>query len=125
MGSDNDASPREDPGATNMYKAGIPRKSIMMLTGHRTEVQFEKYVKLSAEENASILMNHDFFKDKKVGPGNSILDLIKGNRELIKDISAVLLIDEGEVARAIDSGDLDEWRVAALRLALKITGTSV
>lgn len=112
-------------GATNMYKAGIPRKSIMMLTGHRTEVQFEKYVKLSAEENASILMNHDFFKDKKVGPGNSILALIKGNRELIKDISAVLLIDEGEVARAIDSGDLDEWRVAALRLALKITGTSV
>lgn len=60
-----------------------------------------------------------------MGPGNSILDLIKGNRELIKDISAVLLIDEGEVARAIDSGDLDEWRVAALRLALKITGTSV
>lgn len=48
-------------GATNMYKAGIPRKAIMLLTGHKTEKQFEKYIKLTAEENAEILMNHAFF----------------------------------------------------------------
>ncbi len=50
-------------GATNMYKAGIPRKAIMLLTGHKTERQFEKYIKLTAEENAEILMGHAFFNE--------------------------------------------------------------
>lgn len=51
-------------GATNMFKAGIPSLSIMLITGHRTERSFLKYIKISAEENAEILSKHPFFKDK-------------------------------------------------------------
>jgi integrase len=49
-------------GATNMYKAGIPSISIMMITGHRTERSFLKYIKISSEENAEALAKHPFFK---------------------------------------------------------------
>ena len=38
--------------ATNMFKAGIPSISIMKITGHKTETQFMKYIKVSKEENA-------------------------------------------------------------------------
>lgn len=49
-------------GATNMYKAGIPAISIMKITGHKSERDFLKYIKISAEENAEMLSNHPFFK---------------------------------------------------------------
>jgi len=49
-------------GATNMFKAGIPTLAIMMITGHRTEKSFLKYIKISQEENAEMLKNHAFFK---------------------------------------------------------------
>jgi integrase len=48
--------------ATNMFKSGIPSLSIMMITGHRTEKSFLKYIKISQEENAEILSTHKFFK---------------------------------------------------------------
>ena len=48
-------------GATNMYKAGIPSISIMKITGHRSEKDFLKYIKISAEENAELLSKHDYF----------------------------------------------------------------
>jgi hypothetical protein len=35
-----------------MFKAGIPSISIMKITGHKTETQFMKYIKVSKEENA-------------------------------------------------------------------------
>ena len=47
--------------ATNMYKAGIPAISIMKITGHRTEANFLKYIKLSKEENAQMLKDNRFF----------------------------------------------------------------
>lgn len=49
-------------GATNMYLAGIPSIAIMAITGHRTEKDFLKYIKVSKEQNAQILANHEFFK---------------------------------------------------------------
>ena len=47
--------------ATNMFKAGIPSISIMKLTGHTTEAVFLKYINLSEEENARLLMGHKYF----------------------------------------------------------------
>lgn len=49
-------------GATNMFKAGIPSLAIMMITGHRTEKSFLKYIKITQEENAEMLKDHPFFK---------------------------------------------------------------
>jgi len=49
-------------GATNMYLAGIPSISIMMVTGHKTEKAFMKYIKVTKEQNAQLLANHEFFK---------------------------------------------------------------
>jgi len=42
--------------ATNMYKKGVPARSIMMMTGHKTEKQFLKYLRLSLEENVAIVV---------------------------------------------------------------------
>lgn len=50
--------------ATNAYKAGIPTISIMKITGHKKESTFLKYIKISEEENADLLMQHSFFKKK-------------------------------------------------------------
>lgn len=47
--------------ATNAYKAGVPTIAIMKITGHTSESTFLKYIKISKEENASLLMNHSFF----------------------------------------------------------------
>jgi integrase len=44
--------------ATNCYKMGVPTRSIMAITGHRTEKAFNKYIKLSKEEHASIMLEH-------------------------------------------------------------------
>jgi integrase len=41
--------------ATNQYKAGFPAKSIMMITGHRTEASFYKYIKVTPREAANKL----------------------------------------------------------------------
>lgn len=48
--------------ATNAYKSGVPTIAIMKITGHTKESTFLKYIKVSAEENAEILLNHPFFK---------------------------------------------------------------
>jgi len=48
-------------GATNMYLAGIPTLAIMMITGHRTERAFLKYIKVTKEQNAEILSKHPYF----------------------------------------------------------------
>lgn len=41
--------------ATNMYKRRFPTIAIMRLTGHTTESNFLKYIKVSAEENAIMI----------------------------------------------------------------------
>lgn len=51
--------------ATNAYKAGIPTVSIMKITGHKKESTFLKYIKISEEENAEMLMRHSFFMKPK------------------------------------------------------------
>ncbi len=38
--------------ATNLYRRGIPSTQLMMLTGHKTEDSFMKYIKVTAEDNA-------------------------------------------------------------------------
>ncbi|MFI3263524.1 MAG: phage integrase SAM-like domain-containing protein [Rikenellaceae bacterium] len=48
--------------ATNAYKAGVPTLAIMKITGHTRESTFLKYIKVSAEENADMLLEHDFYK---------------------------------------------------------------
>lgn len=48
--------------ATNAFKAGIPSISIMKITGHKTEKNFMKYIKISLEENAELMSQHSFFK---------------------------------------------------------------
>lgn len=48
-------------GATNMYLSGIPSIAIMKITGHKTESSFLRYINVTPEENAILLMNHDFF----------------------------------------------------------------
>lgn len=48
--------------ATNAYLAGIDAISIMKFTGHRTENSFLKYIKVTQERNAELLINHNFFK---------------------------------------------------------------
>lgn len=46
----------------NAYKSGVPPIAIMKITGHKKESTFLKYIKVSAEENAEMLLNHPFFK---------------------------------------------------------------
>lgn len=49
--------------ATNAFRAGLPTLAIMKITGHKTEQQFYRYVKISEMENAEQLNNHEFFKE--------------------------------------------------------------
>ena len=41
--------------ATNMYKRGVPSIAIMQITGHTTESNFLKYIKVTAEQNAMMI----------------------------------------------------------------------
>jgi integrase len=41
---------------TNLYEMGVPTLSIMAISGHRTEQAFLKYIKVSPEKHASIVM---------------------------------------------------------------------
>lgn len=47
--------------ASNAYKRGIPSLSIMQITGHKTESSFMRYIRITKEENALALQNHEFF----------------------------------------------------------------
>lgn len=49
-------------GATMLYKAGVPLKQCMMITGHKTEGIFLRYICISKEENAESLAKLEFFK---------------------------------------------------------------
>jgi len=50
--------------ATNCYKAKIPAKQIMLITGHTTESEFFKYIAITGEENAELLLTHEHFRPK-------------------------------------------------------------
>jgi len=49
-------------GATNMYLAGIQTFRIMLITGHKTEEAFFKYIRIEKHENAKTLAEHSFFQ---------------------------------------------------------------
>lgn len=49
-------------GATLLYLNNVPTIQCMMITGHKTEESFLKYIKVTKEENARALMNNPFFK---------------------------------------------------------------
>jgi integrase len=42
--------------ATNMYKRGLPSIMIMKITGHKTEKNFLRYIRVSAEENCEMML---------------------------------------------------------------------
>jgi len=48
--------------ATNAYKGGISIVAIMKITGHKTETEFLKYIRLSNEEHALQMAEQPFFK---------------------------------------------------------------
>ena len=48
--------------ATNAFLSGIPPYRIMLITGHRSEKSFFKYIRITREENALTLSNHKFFQ---------------------------------------------------------------
>jgi integrase len=50
--------------ATNLYLMKMNTHSIMMMTGHKTEKQFLKYIRVSRLQNAVIASEHKFFKPK-------------------------------------------------------------
>ena len=51
-------------GVTNMYLAGIPTIAIMKITGHKTEKEIMKYIKITEEQTAMELMNHPYFSGR-------------------------------------------------------------
>ncbi len=51
--------------ATNMYLSGIMPFRIMLVTGHKTEKSFFKYIRITREENVKILAKHKFFTGDK------------------------------------------------------------
>jgi integrase len=48
--------------ATNMYKKEFSTLEIMMITGHRSENAFFKYIRYSREQNAISMLNHPHFR---------------------------------------------------------------
>ncbi|KAF0196002.1 MAG: site-specific recombinase XerD [Bacteroidetes bacterium] len=47
---------------TNMYLAGIPIKTIMSFSGHKTITSFMKYIKMDVAEDAIRMKEHPFFQ---------------------------------------------------------------
>lgn len=47
--------------ATNAYLAGVPTVAIMKCTGHKSEAVFLRYIKVSPEQNALMLLDHPHF----------------------------------------------------------------
>jgi len=48
--------------ATNMFLQNIPTYRIMLITGHKSESSFFKYIRVTREENAATLAGHLFFQ---------------------------------------------------------------
>ena len=52
--------------ATNAFLAGVPTISIMKITGHKSESVFMKYIKVTTEQNALLLLSHPHFSGMAV-----------------------------------------------------------
>lgn len=55
-------------GATLLYLQGIPKKQIMLFTGHKKDEHFDRYIRIGAYANAKMLVDHDIFKEKEELP---------------------------------------------------------
>lgn len=49
-------------GATLLYLSGVPLRQCMLITGHTTEANFRKYIRVGGEENARLLADNPLFK---------------------------------------------------------------
>lgn len=54
--------------ATNLYLEGIPAAKIMLITGHKTEMSFFRYIRIDKEHNAKELADHPYFSQKTPEP---------------------------------------------------------
>lgn len=45
--------------ASNRYREGLPSRTIMAITGHRTEGAFMRYIRLTNEEHADMMAQHE------------------------------------------------------------------
>lgn len=50
-------------GASNAFLAGVPAMFIKMLTGHKTDANFLKYINVSQEEAVAKMIEHPFFRE--------------------------------------------------------------
>lgn len=57
-------------GCTNMYLRGIAPIDVMKISGHKTEREFLKYIKVTKEETAKNLINHPFFSSATLSIAN-------------------------------------------------------
>ncbi|MEZ4942594.1 MAG: tyrosine-type recombinase/integrase [Saprospiraceae bacterium] len=48
--------------ATNAFKANLPPKSIMQITGHKNDKEFYKYIRLNSDEHALLMADNPFFQ---------------------------------------------------------------
>lgn len=53
-------------GCTNMYLGGVNVIDIMKISGHKSEREFLKYIKVSKEETMNILKDHPYFRIGKL-----------------------------------------------------------
>ncbi len=49
-------------GATLLYKSGVSIRQCMLITGHNSEANFMKYIRITKEENAQLLADNPFFQ---------------------------------------------------------------
>lgn len=49
-------------GATLLYLTGVPLQQVMLITGHKDEKSIRRYLRLTSEENATMLKDNPFFK---------------------------------------------------------------
>ena len=49
-------------GASALYRSGVPARVVRYLTGHTTDKQLFKYIKIDKEEGLELLSQSDFFK---------------------------------------------------------------
>lgn len=52
--------------ASNLYRKGIPARTIMAVTGHTTEQAFMRYIRLSSDEHMDIIAASDLFRPRTV-----------------------------------------------------------
>ena len=61
-----------------MYLAGIPTIAIMKITGHKTEKEFMKCIKITEEQTAMELMSHPIFSGQATQHDN-LKEYLSGN----------------------------------------------